>query len=383
MDRKMINGFRIRQVRELRGLTQNDLAESVGLTQAAIAYIEGGRSQPSEATVNAIALKTGFPPSYFRQETVVNFPLGSLLFRSRTTITSEEKLEAHRYAEVLFEVAEKLASQVNWKSARLPRLMGDPQDAARITRSELGFSPDTPIDNLTQAIEKVGVLVLVIPVQLDGRDAFSGWAGSEEQRPVIVMVNGASGDRYRFSLAHELGHLVLHHTLSPVQLQRGNLRELEQQAHRFASELLMPEMAMRQEITLPVNLSSLAVLKARWKVSMQALARRAMDLSIINERQYRYLFQKLNQTGWRKEEPGNILVEKPRVIRMIAEMLYGVPIHYQKLASNVHLSQQFVKQMFEMHLGKEDILRSNYTNDSQKKSPAQPEAFQHPNHHYS
>ena len=73
----MINGDRVRQARELRGLTQTDLAERVGVNQSMIAHIESGRSQPSDAITEAIALQTGFPPAFFRQEATTNFPMGS------------------------------------------------------------------------------------------------------------------------------------------------------------------------------------------------------------------------------------------------------------------------------------------------------------------
>src|ERR1700693_1826607 len=87
----------------------------------------------------------------------------------------------------------------------------------------------------------------------------------------------------------------------------------EKRAYTFAAELLMPEAAMRREITGPITLSSLAVLKPRWRVSIQALIRRAYDLHLIGDRQYRYLFEQLSAKGWRSKEPSNldIPIEKP------------------------------------------------------------------------
>jgi Zn-dependent peptidase ImmA (M78 family)/DNA-binding XRE family transcriptional regulator len=365
---KMINGFRIRQVRELRGLTQTELAESVGVTQTMIAYFESGRSEPTEKTLDAIALKTGFPPSFFKQETITNFPLGSLLFRAHTSITNAEKQEAHRYAEVLYDMVDELANKVRWRSSTLPRVTDDPVEAAHITRSELGLSPDTPINNLMNSVEKAGAIILAVPTNLEGRDAFSGWAGSDEQRPVIIISNHTAGDRLRLSIAHEIGHLVMHHGLTVnygpqvKQVERGERNEIEKQAYKFASELLMPEIAMRQEITSPITLSSLAELKPRWKVSIQALIRRAKELEIITERQYTYLNHLLSAKGWKTEEPGKIIPEKPRAIRLIAEKLYGVPINYQKLANDVNLTPQFIRQVFNLYLGKEEILRANNPN---------------------
>jgi len=65
------------------------------------------------------------------------------------------------------------------------------------------------------------------------------------------------------------------------QTIRDDLSEIERDANLFAAELLMPETAMRQEIVSPVTLPSLAAMKPRWRVSIQALIRRAYELEII------------------------------------------------------------------------------------------------------
>jgi Zn-dependent peptidase ImmA (M78 family) len=94
----------------------------------------------------------------------------------------------------------------------------------------------------------------------------------------------------------------------------------------------MPESAIGKEIKSPVTLSALAPLKARWRVSIQALIRRAKDLSLITARQYRYLFEQLSYMGWRTKEPIEIENEKPRALRQMAEMIYGEPIDFERMA---------------------------------------------------
>jgi Zn-dependent peptidase ImmA (M78 family) len=107
----------------------------------------------------------------------------------------------------------------------------------------------------------------------------------------------------------------------------------------------MPETAMRREITSPITLSSIAVLKPRWRVSVQALIRRAYDLHLASERQYRYLFEQLAIKGWRTKEPSNldIPVEKPRGLRQMAELVYGRPIDYERMAADTHFSASFLR----------------------------------------
>jgi Zn-dependent peptidase ImmA (M78 family) len=167
-------------------------------------------------------------------------------------------------------------------------------------------------------------------------------------RPVIVVIAGAPGDRLRFNLAHELGHLVMHQTI------RDDLSELEREANLFAAELLMPESALRQEIVPPVTLPTLSALKLRWRVSVQALIRRAYDLEIITVRQYKYLMHQLTERGWRLQEPINLAVpiEKPRALRQIAEIVYGNPINYSKLAADLKLPVKLVSETLGVHAGK-------------------------------
>ncbi len=346
----MINGDRIKQARELRGLTQIQFAASIGVNQSAIAQIESGRITPGEQVFQRIILQTGFPADFFNQPNSVDFPLGSLLFRARASVTLRERCQARQYARTVYEVAEKMGKNITGIPLRLPRMEDKPDRAAIQTRSFLSLSPDEPILNLISGIERSGTLVMALPTELKKRDAFSAWVGSDTRRPVIVICNNTvPGDRLRFSIAHELGHLVIHQ--SPI----GDTSTIEREANLFAGEFLMPKEAMLKEITKPVTLPNLLPLKARWKVSIQALIRRAYELEIITPRQYKYLMYQLSLQGWRTKEPLDIPTEKPRMISQMAELLYGVPINYKELADDVNLPPFLIKRTLEAHAVKKKV----------------------------
>jgi Zn-dependent peptidase ImmA (M78 family) len=176
---------------------------------------------------------------------------------------------------------------------------------------------------------------LALPVELEKREPYSLWTGADLEKPVIVVADGSLGDRLRLSIAYELGHLVMH--LAP----KGDLKTIKREAYRFAGELLMLEQGMRDELLPPVTLTSLATLKSRWGVSMGALAQRARDLEIITPRQFTYyLHKQLSKRGWHSNEPPNLAVpiERPRAVRKMAELLYGSPIDYKRLASDTNLT---------------------------------------------
>jgi Zn-dependent peptidase ImmA (M78 family)/DNA-binding XRE family transcriptional regulator len=366
----MINGDRIKQARELRGLTQAELAEHLQINRGTLTHYEVGRYEPPEDVLDAIALQTGFPLSFFQQETAIDFPFGSLLFRARATVAHKEKLKAHRYGQTMFEMMDILAQKFKDIQLRLPRQSRtDPQTAAIMARSELSRSPEKPIENIIHVIEKSGVRVLALPEHITGVDAYSVWAGYDEKRPaLIISVKGVPGDRLRLSVAHELGHLVMH------QWIKGSLDILEREAYQFAAEFLMPAAQMQEELAPPLNIETLKHLKEKWGVSIQALIRRSYDLRLISERQYRYLFFQIGKLGWRTAEPILIPVEKPRLLRQMVERLYGHPtIDYQKMAGDMNLPVPFVRQVLEAYaelisLPSTEIEASSNQNKSQQNN---------------
>ncbi len=339
----MFSGERLRQARELLSLTQIDLARLVGRSQAAIANIEAGLLEPSAEVAECIANRTRFPLTFFTDQPRLHFPAETLMFRARASTTRRETIAACRHAEVSLELLELLEASVTQIPIRLQKSSQSPEVAAQHVRQLFGIGADQPISNLIDLVERIGVTALALPIDLAKIDAFSTWLTAASKRPIIAACRNKPGDRLRFNVAHELGHLVLHGELK--RLRPGE----HQQADRFAAELLMPGAAMRKEIETPVTLSRIAPLKLRWGVSLQALIRRAHDLGIIANRQYRYLFEQLSARGWRTNEPSNLTVaqERPRALRKMAEVVYGDPIDYGRFSSDARLSVSYLKDLMD------------------------------------
>ena len=137
----MINGLRLKQVRELLGLTQSELALKLSVAQPTVAYLEGGYLQPSQELLLNICECTGFPQSFFEQAEVIEFPYGSLLYRSRTAIDASEKTRASRYGQFMFEVAEKLSQKLRSRRFTFPKGRVDATTAARVARSAARSAP--------------------------------------------------------------------------------------------------------------------------------------------------------------------------------------------------------------------------------------------------
>lgn len=350
----MIQGDRVRQAREFNGLTQTELARRAGVDQSAIALLEAGLRQPSPELLISIAMQTGFPPAFFRQASPPELSLGSLLFRALRATSARERDQAQRYGEIVYETSMRMAREVvAVNPLRLPRLDATttPEQAAEITRASLGIGPDRPVGHLINLVERSGVVVLALPTRLPKRDAFSVWTEGPTPTPLIALSSGVPGDRLRYSVAHEVGHLVLHS--SP----QGSVASVEREANRFASAFLLPAQAMQQELVAPLTLSTLAELKPRWGVAMQALVMRAKELEIITPGQATYLFKQFGLRGWRTSEPVELLPEKPRALRKMAELLYGSPIDVRKLAEDSALPVRLAQAILDAHAGLDDLPR--------------------------
>jgi Zn-dependent peptidase ImmA (M78 family)/DNA-binding XRE family transcriptional regulator len=347
-----VNGLRVKQARELRKFTQTELARRVGVVQSTIAKMEVNIREWPDQLVEAIAFQTGFHVSFFQQGLGPEFPLGSLLFRCRASLAGTEKASLRQMAMLEFEIAERLSTKIKPLPLHLPSFNGeDPKEAAKVTRTTLGLSPDEPIPNLINKLERNGVFVLAIPETHEKFDAFSLWSDTDPRRPIMAIGSGKSGDRLRLSCAHECGHLVMHK--SP----RGNLEDIEKEAKKFAAEFLLPEVSMKRELKHSPSLTDLAKLKPRWGVSVQALIYRAYDLELLSERQYRYMFEQISRMKLRKQEPANLEVksEKPRLFRKLAELNYGAPPDAEKIAALIGAPTHMVEAMLDAHAAKADM----------------------------
>ena len=93
----MIYGERIKQARELRGLTQTELANRLKVTQGRVAQIEGGFRDAADSVIAEIAYHTDLPLSYFSKEPENWLSSGSSsFFRARTSISKREITQSLR-----------------------------------------------------------------------------------------------------------------------------------------------------------------------------------------------------------------------------------------------------------------------------------------------
>ncbi len=300
--------------RELRAITQAILSEKSGISQTKISKFEGGLLLPTDQELEKIAASLELPIAFFEHRGPRPARGTTCIYhrkKATTLIRDLDRVHAH-FAYLRIQVDELLAGNIKVDARRsiyqidVDAMDGDVEQIAAILRQTWAVPPG-PLDNLTLLLEHSGAIVARVPFYSDDISAMSFWP--DNGSPIIFVNASSPGDRLRWSLAHELGHLIMH--VTPIG-------DFESEADRFASEFLMPRAVILPELSSgSLTLQKLAAMKMRWKVSIQALIRRASNLEVITHRQYRSLMMRISQMGWRKNEPVHVEAEKPTVLPSI------------------------------------------------------------------
>ena len=230
-----------------RQLTQQELAAKAGLSRVALGKIERGAVIPRARTLGLLAVALGVPLGEL--VTPVR-PLESVRFRARARVHAREQIlaEVSKWLDAYTELEAALDERQPFRFAveHSPGRQGTPVDDARAARRAVGLAPDEPVRDICGLLEENGVKLLLLETK---RDSFFGLSvGARDGGPAVVVNtwDRISVERWIFTAAHELGHLLLH----PSEYQRDATElpiQAEREADAFASEFLMPEAAFGAE----------------------------------------------------------------------------------------------------------------------------------------
>lgn len=278
--------------REAAGFTQSGLSKVLQWSQSKISKIEDGLVLPSKEEIASMAEKLDRSVDFFQEpgeatSSAVSFyrkttSLPARVFKQCNARMNIKRLEIQRHLD------QKSPSQLPLPHLPVEKI-GSAANAAIEIRKLWGLT-DGPISNLTELVEAAGCVV----VHFDfGTKKLDGLCLSGSGTPFIFLNQDFPAGRMRLTLAHELGHLVMH---------RAPHEDVEKEAWGFAAELLMPANQIREQLN-SVSLGRLAELKLKWNVSMQALLKRAGDLELCNPRHSRFMWMQMGKSGYRLQEP--------------------------------------------------------------------------------
>jgi Zn-dependent peptidase ImmA (M78 family) len=166
----------------------------------------------------------------------------------------------------------------------------DPVQAAQELRGYWGLGQG-PIAHLVRLMESRGIVVAMLPFERAEAARIAAFSTSRLPRPLIVLTPDRADDVYwyRFSAAHELGHLVLHGDTAPGDQQH------EREADAFAAEFLTPRASIAPELPSRVDFTVLARLQTAWGVSVKSLLYRCRELGLFSAPTASRAYQRLNQ----------------------------------------------------------------------------------------
>lgn len=336
--------------RESRGLTQKQLADDMAMlsggavSQAFVSKAEAGRAKVSGPRLDLYAQALAYPAEVLTVDPQVHgVGVGLVHHRKRASLGAPALRGLHaqltlarRQTRGLMAVAGAAGSH-RFRRIQLGELDA-PSDAAMTVRHEWGLGSGA-VAELVAAIETAGGLVLVRDLGTRALDAVTQWLDGEP--PLFLLNASAPADRFRFSVAHEVGHAVLHDEPGASEAQ-------EREADEFASELLMPATDIRAVLrNTRLDLPRLLDLKMQWGVSMMALLRRAVTLGAVTDWQYRNLVIEMSALGYRTSEPGTLLHEQPRFFRdLVTDLVHNGQYTLDQLAAAAGLLPAEFRQLY-------------------------------------
>jgi Zn-dependent peptidase ImmA (M78 family)/transcriptional regulator with XRE-family HTH domain len=303
-----INTDMIVLAREARGFNQQDLADKIRMSPTNLSKIERGEVGASEELVQAISEATGYPRQFFLQSgSIVPENLG---YRKRQAVAQKLLTPINARANVIRNHVQFVTRALNIELPEVPVIAAQSAGQVAIKLRKRWDLPAGPIDNMIRVVENKGIVVASFSFGTPRADSRS--IHTDDKFPVVCLNSELLGDRQRFSLAYELGQLVMH-SFSNVSLDR----DISHEANVFAAEFLMPAKDIKDDFKNGLSIPLLGEMKMKWKVSMISLLYRADDLGVITPNQKRYLIQQFNTLKIRRREPLelDVPIEHPKLLK--------------------------------------------------------------------
>lgn len=319
-------GQRLQAARKLKGLSMDQLSKDIGnlVSKAAIGKYEKNRMFPRSEVLIAIARALDVKPAFFFKKPSLSF--SGIKFKSKKKLSKKKEEEVSRKAlyalEPYIEIESILNDQLECKDIDQFGSIKDEEDiekVAELLRQKWNLG-DGPISHLTEILEDRGfrILNVKLPNKLEGLSGFT----SEADLPVIILslkgVEPQYGEelvRRRFTIAHELGHLILKFDSNTSD------NEIEKACNHFAGALLLPRNALYRELNSTGKLAQevdgsktyrkkisgweLKKIKGIYGVSILTIMNRAVELRMISKANYSEFKSLLKKHKLTKEnEPG-------------------------------------------------------------------------------
>jgi Zn-dependent peptidase ImmA (M78 family) len=293
------------------GLSHCRAQRFLGLSHCSISRAENGVSQPEDATITRAAEKLGFPREFFYlNDRLQGLPLSAHpMWRRRKSVAQRGMDQVLANFNIRILHLRRLLGSVEFDpKLPIPRYevddyAGDIEKLAELVRRAWNI-PRGPIANLTEIVETAGIFVFHVDLEEADIDGATIWPPGLP--PCVFLNKNLFADRMRFTLAHEIAHIILH---------RFPNENMETEASRFAGALLVPKADVHNDFAgQHIDLRTLARLKPEWRVAMQSLLYRASELGYVDKARAQYLWKQFNINRWKLREPPELDFEQEKPI---------------------------------------------------------------------
>lgn len=237
-------GTNLARVRAQKGLSQSEVAEKSGISRQAYRGLEVGGTEPRTSTLLAVAAALQVPVDALLRPVQL---LRRVRFRADKKMATRNQVlaEVSRWLEDYRDL-EKLLDRAKPTKLKECRVKGTPEQCATVARQAFGLGESELIRDICGLLEDHGIKVFLPRIASDGFFGLS--VGADDGGPAVVVNTWEriSVERWIFSAAHELGHLLMHLDAYDVDREEEDDGQ-ETEADRFASHFLMPQQVFREE----------------------------------------------------------------------------------------------------------------------------------------
>lgn len=303
-----IFGSRLKLARKMAGFSLQELADALEnkVSKQALNKYEMGQMNPSGDILVAISSTLKVKPDYFFKKQQVE--LGEILFRKKASLSkkSEDSIveKVRDYVERYLDIEDILGAATPFKNPLRTFKINQKHDveiAANQLRKDWNLGTD-PIANIIEMLELKGIKILLI----DDVDDIDGLAVFTSTGIPVVVVNtrNKSIERIRFTIIHELAHLLLKLEKNILE----NQKEVEKFCHFFSSCFLIPSEMLLKQIGSGkrsyIRIEELIAIKEYFGISIRAIVHRLKELEVITDSYYQRWVIYMSKTYGAKGEPG-------------------------------------------------------------------------------
>jgi len=317
---KEIVSLKIKQGRVLNAMSLQDLADLIGVSKQMISKYEKGESLPSSKILIQLAKSLKVKLDYFFLPSTVE--LGEINFRKKNSFSikkinslkEEIKIKLSNYLEIenILQINNSFENPLNRKKVFS---LDDIESIVKELRDEWEIGLD-PIHNIIQLLEDKEIKVVEIN---EPENKFDGLASVINNKyPIIVINQNFNVERKRFTLLHELGHLLL-------TLPECEVKFEENICNRFASEFLFPKnMVIKEfgESRDAISLMELIEVQKKYGISIKAIMYRLKDVGILSESRLAEFYKKINFNSSLKREVDEERFKTPEVSHRYEQLVY-------------------------------------------------------------